>query len=34
LALFADRLAPEQIEIGDRPAEAIDWDVWRKRARG
>jgi len=34
LVLFTDRIAPEQIEIGDRPAEAIDWDVWRKRARG
>ncbi len=34
LVLFTDRLAPEQIEIGDSPAEAIDWDVWRKRARG
>jgi hypothetical protein len=31
--LFADRLAPEQIEIGDGPAEAIDWDAWRRRTR-
>ena len=33
LVLFTDRLATEQIEIGGGPAEAIDWDVWRKRAR-
>jgi RES domain len=32
LILFTDRLSPEQIAI-DGPADAIDWDVWRRGSR-
>jgi hypothetical protein len=32
LVLFTDRLTPEQIVI-DGPADAVDWDVWRRRSR-
>jgi hypothetical protein len=33
LALFTDRVPPDQIEAVERPSEPIDWAAWRKRAR-
>ena len=33
LALFTERLAPQQIEAVSHDAHPVDWDAWRKRSR-
>jgi hypothetical protein len=32
--LFTDRIPPGEIEIAESEPEAVDWEGWRKRARG